>query len=885
MGKLRALCIRLAGPLFSSQREEGLNAELESHLQLHIDDNLKAGMTPQEARRNALIRSGGIVQAKQAIRERATLPQLDNLTRDLYHALRQLRQAPAFAITVVLTLALGIGANTAIYSVVNAVLQHPAGVDHPERLAVLKTRYTQFNLDIPFVSIPVYAVAASLPQVEAAAVEVGTSFNILHDGRAEHIPAAQVSSKWFQVFGAQTILGRTIEPEEDQPSAGSVVVLSYGTWQSVYGGQLDVIGKTMLLDDKPYHIIGVMRSDFAWPRGSRIWVPIALPPSAFAPDQGFNENYQAVVRLRPGVTLDNFNPELSTRMWEVLRRLGGAPYATSSGWATYTTPLTAYAAGSLERPLYVLLGVVGLVLFIASANVAGLFLARASARSREFAIRTSLGASVGRMMQQMLVETCLLSCLAAGIGIAAGPALGRLLLLLVPNRLAEGFTVHMDPAVLIFTAVTALVTSLLAGLGPVLRLLAQREGLQLHDSTRSATASVEKQKLRSAFVIIQVSLAYLLLAGTGLFLTSLARLQQVDPGFNAHGVMAARVDYAGDDFKKNQVRQAAFVRATVARLASEPGVTAAAAVDTLPFDPLGVGSSSFSIEGRAEGPNDPGPHSQQNYATPGYLKVMQIPVVRGRWFTDEDRKETAPVVVIDERLAQKYWPNQDAVGRHISSGGVQKWATVIGIVRNIRGSSLEDDTADGMRYYSFAQVGNATANFLVRTNGNPTGIAVPLTEAVRAADPSQAVSTITSEETLVADSLAGRRLIVWMLAAFAALALLLSVIGIYALISYVTAQRTSEIGIRMALGAQRSGVVRLVLGNALVWVACGLLLGLALAVLAASTLAHFFAAFGGGIATSLVTGACIITGAGILAGLIPALRAASIEPGIALRSE
>jgi predicted permease len=885
MRKLRAQYTRFIDLFFSRRREEELSAELESHLQLHIDDNIRAGMTLAQARRNALMKLGGIGQTKQAYRERATLPQLDNLTRDLSHALRQLRRAPAFAMTVVLTLALGIGANTAIYSVVNAVLKHPAGVDHPERVAVLKTRYTQFNLDIPFVSVPVYAWAASLPQVEAAAVESGASFNILHDGSAEHIPAARVSSKWFQVFGAQPILGRTIAPEEDQPSAGTVVVLSYGIWQNVFGGQRDVIGKTMLLDDKPYHIIGVMRSDFAWPRGSRIWVPIALPPSAFDPNQGFNENYQSVVRLRPGVALNHFNAELSTKMWEEIRRLAGAPYATKSGWAVYSTPWTAYAAGSLERPLYVLLGVVVLVLFIASANVAGLFLARASARTREFAIRTSLGASASRMMQQMLVETALLSCLAAGIGIAAGPALGRLLLLLVPHSLAEGFTVHMDGAVLVFTAGTALVTSLIAGLGPVFRLLRQRKGLQLHDSTRSATASIEKQRLRSAFVITEVSLAYLLLAGTGLFLTSLARLQQVDPGFNPHGVIAAKVDYAGEDFKKNQARQAAFVGTTVTQLAAAPGVTAAAAIDTLPFDPLGMGSSSFRIEGRSAGPNDPGPHSQINYATPGYLKVMQIPLVRGRWFTEDDRKGTAPVVVVDERLAHKYWPNQEAVGQHMSSGGAEEWATVIGVVRNVRGNSLEDDTADGMRYYSFAQVDNATASFVVRASGNPMRLAATLKEAVSAADTTQAVSAITTEETLVADSLAGRRLIVWMLAAFAGLALLLSVIGIYALISYVTAQRTSEIGIRMALGAQRSGVLRLVLSNALGWVAAGLLLGLALSVFAAAVLTHFFATFGGGILSSLGTGACIILAAGLLAGLIPALRAASIEPGIALRAE
>jgi predicted permease len=807
----------------------------------------------------------------------------EHLGRDLYHALRQLKNAPAFAITVVLTLALGIGANTAIYSVVNAVLRHPAGVDHPERVAALNTRYNQFNLNVPDVSVPIYALAASLPEVEAAAMEQGTNFNILHDGSAEHVSAAKVSSKWFQVFDAQPILGRTIRPEEDQPSADNVVVLSYGTWQSVFGGEHDVIGKSLSLDNKPYRIIGVMRSDFAWPRGSRLWVPMALPASAFAADQGFNENYQAVVRLRSGVTPDRFNAELSTRTWEAVRRAGGAPFATKSGWGVYAKPWTAYAAGSLQKPLYVVFGVVVLVLCIASANVAGLFLARASARSRDFAIRTALGASAGRMMQQMLAETFLLSCLAAGIGMAAGPALGRLLLLLVPHSLAEGFRVQMEPAVLAFTAGTALFTSLVAGLGPVFRLSKRRTRSELQ--ARSATAPVEKQRLRSAFVIMEVALAYMLLAGTGLFLSSLARLQQVDPGFNPHGVIAAKVDYAGLDFRKNQAMQAAFVRTTVAELAAKPTVAAAAAVGELPFDPLAGGSSSFRIEGRAAGPNDPGPHSWINYATPGYLKVMQIPLVRGRWFTGDDRKGTEPVVVVDERLARKYWPNQDPLGQHMASGGAEEWATVIGVVRNVRGSSLEDDSADGMRYYAYAQVDDAGANFVVRTEGNAEALTATLKEAVRVTDPSQAVSTVTTEESLLADSLAGRRLIVWMLAAFAGLALLLSVLGIYALISYVTAQRTSEIGIRMALGSQRSGVLWLVLGNALGWVASGLLVGLVISIFCAAALSHFFAAFGGGISTSLITGACVLSAAGCLAGLIPAVRAASIQPSTALRSE
>jgi predicted permease len=805
---------------------------------------------------------------------------------DLRHAFRQLIRVPGFTITAIVTLALGIGANTAIFSVVNAVLRHPAGIDHPERVAIQNTRYKQLGMDFPGVSVPDYADAAGLHDlVEAAAIERNTSFNTLHNGSVERLAAALVSSQWFQVFGARPILGRTFTAGEDQPNAGPVAVISYGLWQRVYGGSPDVLGQTLMLDQKPYQVIGVMRSDFDWPRRNEVWVPIALAPKAFAPDERFNETYRDVIRLRPGVSLAQVNAGLAEKVREEYRREGSRSFGMSSQWSMYISPVAESAAGPLRKPLYVLFGVVALVLLIASANVAGLFLARTAARAREFAIRTALGAKASTIVGQLLTETMLLAGAATLIGIVTGPIFGRLLLWLIPNSLGQGYEVHIDLTVLAFTAAAGLLTSLIAGMGPALRLLRQHRTLNLHEGGRSATASIEKQRLRSAFVIAEVALACLLLTGTGLFLASLRQLQHVDPGFNPHGVAAATVFYSGQDFIKSQPRQAAFVDSVLGNLAAQPGVTAVAAIDPLPFDPLQGGSSSFAIMGRPLAPNDPGPHSDIALATPGYLKVMQIPLLAGRWISAEDRADTQPVVVIDSRLAHKFWPNQSPVGEHISNFSDNKPTLIVGVVATIRSSSLESDPSDGVRYYAMGQAANNSTNFLVRTSGDAMAVAPATQRAIASADSAQTASDIQPLESLVSDSLAGRRLIVDMLAAFAALALLLAVVGIYGLISYVTNQRTVEVGVRMAVGAQRIDVILLVLKGALGWVFTGLAIGVILSFVANRLLRQSFAAFGTGVVTSLAMAVLALLIVGMVAALLPACRAASIEPIQALRNE
>lgn len=808
-----------------------------------------------------------------------------NLLVELRMAWRRLRKQPGFLVTTIVTLALAIGANTAIFSVIDAVLMHPSGVDAPDRLAIMRTHYARLNLDFPVVSVPDYTDAASLKgQIESAALGQTAEYNVDHDGTVEHFDGAQVSWQWFNVFGAKPIVGRTFTPEEDHPNANQVAVLSYELWQSAFGGDRNVIGRTLMLDQTPYRIVGVMRSDFDWPRGAAIWTPMGLPPQAFAANNRFNESYHAVIRMQPHVTVAELNAGLAAKVRE--QNLRDKGFGQIAGWGMAAMPLTAFAAGPLRQPLYVLFGVVALVLLIASANVAGLFLARTSARSREFAIRSALGASTGSLVRQLLSETLLLAGVATVLGILLGPMLGNALLWMVPQSLAQGYTVNTSWGVLLFTAGIGLFTCLICGVGPAVKMAHMQERLNLHEGGRSMTASHEKQRLRSLFVIGEVALAFVLLTGAGMFIASLKQLQQVNPGFNPRDVLAGTLYYAGAAYKGNQQRQEAFVTAALNNLAGQPGVKAAAVTSSLPFSDQSS-SNSFRIQGQPLAPNDPGPHSQVATATQDYLKVMQIPLLAGRWISSYDRANTEPVVVIDEKLARKYWPAGSPIGQKLKLQITSNdpWVTIIGVVGNVRSSSLEEDTGDGMRYYPYSQQSNWAASFVLRTEGNPYLLAQSLRRAITTADSTQTIFDVNPLESRVNASLASRRLIVWLLSAFSGLALLLALIGIYGLISYVTVQRTNEFGIRMALGAQRGQVIGLVMKGALLWVGVGLVIGVTMSSLVTSTLKHSFAAFGVDMIPSILAslGALLVVGAA--AGLLPAQRAASTDPAKTLRNE
>jgi len=808
---------------------------------------------------------------------------MQTLLGNIRYGLRQLRNAPTFTVVAVLTLALGVGANTAIFSVIQAVLLHPAGISEPERVASFHVRYTQLNMPSIGVSVPDFKDAQSLTGVvDSAALSRQASFNASTNSGTEHLQAATVSRDWFRVFGAQPILGRVFSPEEDQKGANYVAVLSYPAWQRIFGGQSDAIGKSMVMDGQTYRVVGVMRSDFDWPRGRDVWVPLGLEPEAYAADKRFNENYDSAVRLKPGVSVEQFNAALAQKRMEEIRREGDKGFAESSGWSMFAQPWTQDAAGDLRKPLFALSAVVLAVLLIACLNVAGLLLARTAGRMRELAIRTALGASVSRIMLQFLVETSLLAGGAALIAVLTGPMIGRLLLLSIPGHLADGFVVQSNPRLVAVTIGCSLLAAFLAGVAPALQVARmQRVG----EFGKSVTSSSSKQRLRSVLVSTEITLAFVLLAGTGMFLVSLRQLQQVDPGFRAEGVLTGSVTLTGAGYRDNDAKQAGFVRDVLSRMQQQPGVVAASATSFVPFSGVGVSSGTFSIQNKPVQEGEPGPHADERSATPGYLAALQIPLMHGRWFTEGDRAETLPVAVIDDVLARAYWPGQNPIGEHVRKGRKSPWMEIVGVVGHVRRDSLEVDENKGVIYMPLEQQPVAMTSFVVRTKGDPQALASSLLNAVRSVDATEAIYDVRTLSSLVGQSLGARQLLVWLLSLFGGLALLLAAIGIYGLLSYTTSQRSAEIGIRMALGAQRWQIAKLVVNDTLVMVGAGLGVGVVAVLAVQRLLAHAFAGVGGGVLASLAIAAAGLLLAAGFAVALPARRSTSVEPAIVLRAE
>jgi predicted permease len=808
---------------------------------------------------------------------------------NLRYAVRQLFRAPTFTIVTILTLALGVGANTAIFSVIQAVLLHPSGVQEPERVASFHAKYTQLNLPSIGVSAPDFGDVRSMQsQVDAAAMVQQVSYNATFDERTQHLRAAKVSQQWFQVFGAEPIVGRTFLPEEDQSGAERTVVLSYAAWQRMFGGAHDVVDKKILLDDQSYRVIGVMRSDFAWPKGVELWTSLGLAPTAFAADNRFNESYNSVVRMKPGVTVAQLNAGLEQKRLEEIRREGtsGFSFGQTSGWGMFAQPWTQDAAGDLRKPLVALFAVVTMILLIACTNISGLMLARASARMKELAIRSALGASLRQLAMQFVVETALLAGVATLIGVLAGPLLGRLLLLAIPHDLARGFAVQMDLRVAAAAAAFGLMAAFLAGVAPVVQLARTHKSLKLAEYSKNSTAGGSKQRFRNVLVATEVALAFLLVAGSGLFLASLRQLQSVDPGFKSDAVMTGKVTLDATNYKGQDLKQVNFIHDVTQRLSAQPGVVAAAAVFPAPFASPMHPSGSFRIVEKPTGPNDPGPHGDKVWATPGFLAVMQIPLMQGRWFSEEDRKETPPVAVIDDMLAKAYWPGRSAVGGHLRLGGQDSPPVeIVGVIAHVRKDSLEVEENKGVIYRPMAQQPVGEAVFVVRTKMDPDAMRVPLVEAVRSVDSQEAVYEVETLGSFVTDSLAARQLLVWLLTMFGGLALLLAAIGIYGLLSFTASQRTTEIGIRMALGAQRWQVVSLMLRDSMVLILSGIGVGLVLTFVAQRILIHSFAGMESGLSLSLVFAAFSLLIAAAIASIVPARRSASVDPVIALRNE
>jgi predicted permease len=618
-----------------------------------------------------------------------------------------------------------------------------------------------------------------------------------------------------------------------------------------------------------------------------LWVPLGLPSDAYNGGNRFNESYNGMVRLKPGVTFQQANAYVQILSNRVRNDgTGYGAYAKDSEWGMFLVPFTDFVAGDTKTPMLVLLASVGFVLLIACSNIAGLMLARASGRSREIAVRAALGASRWNLIRQTMAESLILSFAGAIIGLALSFAGVRGLLALAPENSSVALDVRMDPTVLLFTAFAAIAAGILFGIAPAWQISRLDRFDALREGGRSGSAGLRRQKLRSGLVIGEVALALVLLVGAGLFLRSLASLQDVNPGFQPQGLISGSVTLPDAQYG-DAAKQIAFYNTVLDRLSTLPGVSNVAAAVPLPFTGQS-GSASFSIEGRPSPPGDPGPHGDIGFVSPGYFATLRIPVKSGRVFTDQDRSNTTQVALIDETLAREYWPNQDPIGQHMRNGGSKTpWATIVGVVGHTKNSDLAGDVVKGRYYYPLLQQSFAFpfTSFIARTDADPALLTSPLREAVRAVDPSLAVSRIKLMSDLVSASLAPRRFVVTLLGIFAGLALLMAVIGLYGVISYSVTQRTQEIGIRMALGAQASEVLGLVIGQGMLLAGIGAAIGL-MASLAFSRLLknQLFQVSAFDPLTFLITALVLITAA-LLATYIPARRATRVDPMEALRHE
>ena len=813
---------------------------------------------------------------------------MNGLIQDLRYALRRLAKSPGFTFTSVATLALGIGATVAVFSVMNAVMLNPSGIPHPANVVALRAKYTFGDLANINISAPDFGDAVTAKNIfTSAAVEAGEDFNYSSgDSTPQRLSGAKVSWQWFDVFWARPLLGRVFRPEEDEPDANHEVVLSYRTWRQRFGGDPEVVGRTLQLNQQSYKVVGVMQPDFAWPNQAELWIPIGLPSGQyFDPNERHNEYLFAAARLRPGVTLAQANAYLHQRADEDVAAEGAQSFEKASGWGMFCMPLVEFVSGNLRQPLFLLLAAVGTILLIICANIAGLQLARASGRQRELSIQIALGAGNRRLAQQPLMEGLWLSIAGAALGLVLAAGLIPLLVLLAPAGLMLNISVHMGRPVLLFLVAVGSLCALLCGLAPAWRLTRGNWFQALQEGGRSELSGRGRQRIRSGLVVAEIAMAMVLLLASGLLVRSLDKIEQVKTGFDPSGVMSAEMSLPTTVYKGEE-QQIAFYSSLEERLREIPGVKHAAITNALPFTNAG-GSASFRIEGQTRAPNDPGPHGNDRHVSPDYFSTLRIPLLRGRGFTPQDRLKTEPVCVIDDVLARRYWPGTDPIGQHIqfASRANSPWMTVVGVVGHAKASSLWADTTEGFYYMPLAQVPTSLVGVMVRTDSNPESLRGAMSSAVRTMDPNLPFYDFKTMDERVDASLTGRRFLVVLLTIFASLALVLAALGVYGIISYTVRLRKRELGVRIALGATRQDVLRLILRQGFEFVCIGFALGLVATLVLGRMLASLLyqVSLLNPVALLLATAVLLFTI--VLACYIPARRAAKVDPMVALRYE
>ena len=815
---------------------------------------------------------------------------MDLLVQDLRTTLRSLGRSPAFTIAVVLTLALGIGANTAIFSVVNGVMLRPLPYRSPDRLVMVWEENPSTDYGVRYIptSPGNFTDFRALGSVfsDAGAFRYRSS-TVGGVGDAEQLWGAELTPSMFTTLDVRPVLGRAFNRDEELPGKGNVVLLSHGLWQRRFGGNASVIGQPLEIDGDRRTIIGVMPEWFRFPLPSmypiltkvraEYWVPHVIDP-ANAIRGG---RYMGVIaRLRDDASLAQARTALASSSRDLATRFPDA----NSGWTATAIPLADHVAAPVRPALLILLGAVGLVLLIACANVANLQLARATKRQREMTVRAALGAGRNHIVRQALTESIVLSVMGGGLGLFIVVWGADLLRAMLPAGFPRTADVSIDLSVLAFAAAASLITGLAFGLVPAMRSARVDLAHALNEGGRRTSSDRRSRRARSALVVTQVALAIVLLVAAGLLTRSMARLLAVSPGFDANGLLTAGIRPASRDFRDASARRLLFA-GTLERLAQTPGVTAVSASTLVPFSEQ-EDFYGFRIEGRtnpAGAPQAQDPEARFYVVAPTYFETMRIPVRMGRSLTPADDERAPPVAIINRRFAELYFPNESPLGRRVRSGSEQ-FRTIVGVADNVSYSGL-DVTPKAEIYVPFAQQDVEALMLIIRTSGDPGALVSDVRSVVREAARGTPVAEVATMEELIASSLAQRRLSMVLLGTFALLALALAAVGIYGVLSYAVVERSREIGIRRALGALEGQVMRMVVGDGMRLVAFGVGGGMVAAFLATRAMRGLLFGIGTGDPSTFVAVAAFVALVALFASYLPARRAARVEPTDALRAE
>ncbi|MBI3886379.1 MAG: ABC transporter permease [Opitutae bacterium] len=807
---------------------------------------------------------------------------------DLRFALRSLAKAPGFTAVAVLTLALCIGANSAIFSVLNAVLLKPYPWPGSERLVVVYNSYPLMGVPNAGTAIPDYLDRrAAVSGFADAAMFTTRNFNLGSDGEPERIVGLRATPSLFTTLQSSALLGRTFHESEAQPGADHVVVLSHSLWKNRFGGNPAIVGQTVRLNTEPYTVIGVMPAWFYFPTPrTQAWVPFAFTPEQKSDNERGNEYSSMIARLKPGATLAAVQRDLDLVQARNAERLPGeAPFWKTSGFGGRTRGFLEQNVSNIRGMLWLVQAGVAAALLIGCANVASLLLTRAVARERELAVRATLGATRRQLMRLLLTESVLLFFTGGLLGLLVAYGGVQALGSMGFSTLPRAFGIELDFTVFGFTLLCAVLTGLGFGALPAWWASRSDAAAALKEAGARGSAGRRTQTMRAGLVVAEIALAVMLLSAAGLLVRSFERLQQENPGFRPGGVLTAQLALPAAKYDRPEKR-VAFADAVLARLRALPGVTVAGLTDVLPF----TGSNnqgSYRSPDIVLPPGAPGPHGQQRYVDPGYFSALGLTLLRGRLFAATDTAGTQRVVVVDRLLADKYWPGQDPLGKRISRGGDANptvW-NIVGVVAPIKFQSLEENVQKETLYYPYAQQPGTNLILVVKTTGDPAALAASVRDAVRAADPEQPVFDVKTMQQRMDDVAQSRRAPMILLGLFSGVALLLAVLGVYGVLAFSVVQRTSEFGVRLALGATAGDIAGLVLRQGARLVALGIAVGIG----GCLALSHVVGRLLYGVAATdpatLVTAPLVLALAALLACLVPVRRATAVNPLEALRAE